>query len=104
MFDNKKFGNIKFSANRNNLLFDITIDYLNSLVHKNCPWCDCELNFNNKILRWNSPSVDRIHNDYGYVKNNIIVVCFKCNRDKGNHNKDWFKNILKSIEDADMVK
>ena len=46
---------------------------------------------------FNSPSVDRIDPDKGYVKGNVRWVTFLCNTLKSNRNKEIIKKIYKDI-------
>lgn len=42
-----------------------------------------------------SPSLDRINNDLGYIKGNVVVVSFKANRIKSNAS---FEDLQKVVE------
>lgn len=45
-----------------------------------------------------SPSLDRIENDKGYVKGNVIVVSFRANRIKGNASVAELRKVLEFYE------
>lgn len=60
-----------------------------------CPVLGIELVKNRRGLKDNSPSVDRINNDLGYVKGNIAVVSMKANRLKSDATVD---ELLKVAE------
>lgn len=48
------------------------------VIPVNCPVCDCVLQ--SKGTRGAaSPSLDRVHNDGGYVPGNVAVICLRCN-------------------------
>lgn len=54
-------------------------------IPKRCPVIGIPLNFQRKgRMADNSPSLDRIDNDRGYIKGNIVVVSLRANRIKSN--------------------
>jgi len=83
----KKFARIwrKWAATCINSMFkrtgvrpNITIDELCSLASYACPCCDTPMILGNKKQK-DSPSVDRLNNDVGYVLSNIWIICHSCN-------------------------
>lgn len=48
----------------------------------------------------NSPSLDRINPDKGYVKGNISVISYKANRCKSDLSKEDLINLLKYINSS----
>ena len=91
------FHNVKYRANKDNILFLITKEDLkNSLLENNmkCIYCKKELNFNGTpINRMNSPTIDRIIPKLGYIKDNITICCYRCNAIKSDANFDELLNI-----------
>ena len=79
------------SAKTRNISFDLSDEFIKTLViPKFCPSCDKEMT----VLpenRFDSPSFDRILNNLGYIDGNIIIVCWRCNRDKSDHDLEYFK-------------
>jgi hypothetical protein len=67
-------------AKRSKVPFDITPDDI--FIPERCPVLDIPLSCNNTIMKNNSPSLDRIIPEKGYVKNNIAVISMKANRIK----------------------
>lgn len=76
----------KKRAKAKNLPFDLDIDYLNSIVSFRCPV------FRNR-LSWgiqkgfataDSPSLDRIIPELGYVKGNVMFISYLANSMKQN--------------------
>ena len=49
----------------------------------NCSICGCKLNWNGGKVSNISPSLDRIDNEMFITKDNIQIVCHRCNRLKG---------------------
>jgi hypothetical protein len=52
------------------------------IIPSKCPILGIDLYFDNK-MGGNSPSIDRINSDLGYVKNNIIICSWRANHIKG---------------------
>ena len=70
--------------------FDYVIDLLNTCELK-CHYCSCEMyllyEFVREMKQW---SLDRIDNDIGHNKNNLVVSCLECNLKRRRTNKDAF--------------
>jgi len=81
--------------------FDYIIDLLNSCELK-CHYCACETyllyEFVREMKQW---SLDRINNDIGHNKGNLVIACLECNLKRRRTNKDAFfmtKNLTISRE------
>jgi len=74
----------KERANKYELPFDLTLDDL--IIPDNCPVLGIPLfkNLGNKSPGPNSPTVDRIVPELGYVRGNIQIISFKANTMKNN--------------------
>ena len=75
-------------------------DVINLLTESNmkCYYCSCETYLLYEIVRemkqW---SLDRINNDIGHNKNNLVICCLECNLKRRRTNKDAFmftKNMV----------
>lgn len=64
-------------ARRRGLAFDIEVEDI--VIPKYCPALGIELMINTKGFKDNSPSIDRIDNDKGYIKGNIQILSYKAN-------------------------
>ena len=68
-------------------------DVINLLTESNmkCYYCSCETYLLYEIVRemkqW---SLDRINNDIGHNKNNLVICCLECNLKRRRTNKDAF--------------
>jgi hypothetical protein len=85
------FLNIKQRIKRLKLQdLDFDVKYIKQLINdnKHCQCCEILLMRNEDYQYDNSRSVDRINIKYGYTKNNILIVCNKCNRIKNNLTKN----------------
>jgi len=73
-------------ARRDKLPFDIDIEYLKSIKTDRCPIFDIELSwgeFGEGHKRSdNSPSLDKIKPEYGYIKGNLCIISDLANRIK----------------------
>ena len=81
--------------------FDDIIELLNSCNMK-CHYCACETyllyEFVREMKQW---SLDRINNDIGHNKGNLVIACLECNLKRRRTNKDAFfmtKNLTISRE------
>ena len=80
----KKFSSMDFVS---------YIDVLTLLNESNmkCYYCSCETYLLYEIVRemkqW---SLDRINNDIGHNKNNLVICCLECNLKRRRTNKDAF--------------
>lgn len=92
-----KLSSYKHQDNLKNLFlesefvtFDYTIDLLATCELK-CHYCSCEMyllyEFVREMKQW---SLDRIDNDIGHNKNNLVVSCLECNLKRRRTNKDAF--------------
>jgi hypothetical protein len=70
--------------------FENIIDLLNACDLK-CHYCSCETyllyEFVREMKQW---SLDRINNDIGHNKNNLVIACLECNLKRRRTNKDDF--------------
>ena len=51
----------------------------------NCPCCGISYNYiyDTGKRRQNSPSIDRLDSNIGYVVENVHIICYRCNVLKG---------------------
>lgn len=72
----------RYRARLNDLAFDLKESDIT--IPKQCPICSVELIIGNRVNKEKSPSLDKIIPDRGYVPNNTVVICYRCNRIKYN--------------------
>lgn len=72
----------KKRAKTKNIPFNLDISDI--VIPTTCPVLGIELCINNHASKPNSPSLDRIVPEIGYVKGNVIVVSMKANQIKTN--------------------
>lgn len=83
-----QFRDIKRGAEKRNLEFKITLDQAAGFKNKKCNYCG-------KAVK--RISLDRVNNNRGYVIDNIVTCCEKCNRMKRNMTVNEFINQCKKI-------
>lgn len=82
----KLLSQLRSSAKRRGIIFDIDICDLNELSFPLvCPILGIELGFFSKVCD-NSYSIDRIDNSLGYIRGNLVVISFRANRLKNDSN------------------
>jgi hypothetical protein len=90
-----KLGVHKNKNKNYNTLVDYDSDYLVSLG-LNCYYCQTECSFGYSLDSWHADtlSYDKKNPDIGYLKENVVVCCWFCNRMK-NQTKypDWVQFI-----------
>lgn len=100
----KLVGHARDRAINKNIPFDIDLDYVRAMVGENaelashCPvfgvrleW-SCQRGNGNKPLP-NSPSMDRIDPERGYVKGNVKIISFRANQIKSNASPSELKLV-----------
>ena len=93
-------GRARKRSTEQNLNFDITKEYLESILTEKCPIFNTEFVFNgNKVSKNESPSLDKIDPKKGYVKGNVAIISMKANVIKQNASSEdiykvanWLKN------------
>ena len=73
--------NARRRAKNKGLPFDIDLPYLKSIWPENdmCPVLNFKMKHNTNQCRYDSPALDRIIPDKGYVKGNVIVISSRAN-------------------------
>lgn len=70
--------------------FTDVIDLLNESKMR-CHYCACETYLLYEIVRENKQwSLDRINNEIGHNRNNLLIACLECNLKRRRTNKDAF--------------
>ena len=88
----------------------VSFEYVVSLLNEcdlKCHYCSCETYLLYELVRemkqW---SLDRINNDIGHNKNNLVISCLECNLKRRRTNKDNFfmtKNLKITREGLSQV-
>jgi hypothetical protein len=75
-----------------------TLEILDIRIPKICPLLGIPIRRNNKVISFNSPSIDRINNDLGYVKDNIWIISHKANAMKSNASLSELQTLVRNLE------
>ena len=86
----------KARSSLKNLAFDITIDDISTPM--TCPVLGIELDWRNRVSASNSPSLDRIIPELGYVRGNVMVISNRANMIKSNATAEELKALVKYVE------
>jgi hypothetical protein len=80
--EKRMFHSAKNRATKGNILFNLEVSDI--VVPPQCPILNINFKHDNrKIAKFNSPSLDRIDNNRGYVKGNVQVISYRANTMKG---------------------
>lgn len=96
-------SSIKDRCNKNNIPFDLSVDFLLKLWDEQtgkCYYTSISMKkeeFEDRKSEWSSPSVDRIIPSVGYIEGNVNWVCSGVNWFKGRLDNYNFLNIINNI-------
>lgn len=104
---NKIFDNYKRAAEKRNYSFELTKEQFNDLIVSDCHYCGDKPSMYYKYGKGKSGErytdfkyngVDRVNNDIGYVKHNVVSCCKICNNSKSTLTQlewdEWLKRIF----------
>jgi len=98
---NEIYAKYQEGAKKRNLVFELDKDYFTSIINLNCYYCGCEPNQIHRGSRCNGSyiynGIDRVDNSLGYIIDNCVPCCGKCNRMKSSLSQDEFLNLIKNI-------
>ena len=93
----------KGRAKKNGLEFNLVESDI--IIPKYCPvFPEIELHKGDGKISDNSPTLDRIDNNKGYVKDNVKVISHKANSLKRDGNVELFKRLIEYIESSSQEK
>jgi hypothetical protein len=94
------FYSAKHRSQKTNILFDLTYqDIIDAYPKDNlCPILGIHLVVNEGKTKDNSPSLDRIIPEHGYVKKNIVIISYRANRIKNNATVEELIKIINFLE------
>lgn len=95
-----RYNSRKHYAKKKDIVFDVTFEYVVSLITDKCPILGIELSWckQSLIVKDNSPSLDRIIPSLGYVEGNIVWISVRANRIKNDGTQDEHYKIAKFME------
>lgn len=93
---NRNLNNIKSKCKLNGTPFDITIDDI--VIPDVCPLLGIELKAGLSRNSAQSPSIDKIVPNLGYVRGNVWIVSYRANKIKTDASLDELKTLVKNLE------
>lgn len=93
-------GQARYRAKLSKLPFNMTASDLH--IPEVCPVLGIPLFYSAK--RWNSPSIDRIDNDKGYVTGNVKIISYRANVLKSNATLTELRALVAYMESAQESK
>jgi len=89
------YNTYKKNALKRNREFDLTKEEFYELTQQHCYYCG---NLpSQKISSFIHNGIDRVKNDIGYIKSNIVTCCGKCNKFKWSSNQSEFLEHISKI-------
>lgn len=92
---------VKNKCKRLSIPYTLSLDYLISIFELYCPILGLKLNYLNKSIQDDSPSLDRLIPNLGYIKGNVHVISNKANviKSRATHEEirkvaDWVKEKI----------
>jgi hypothetical protein len=95
-------GDARKRANKLKLSFNLTED--DFVIPTICPVLNIPIIIGTKGRQNNSPSIDRIVPELGYIKGNICIISWRANRIKSDGTLSELKNIVKYVEENERAK
>jgi len=93
------------NASKRDLVFLLSEEEFKELIFGNCFYCGAppkptvfttsQKNRREKIISYNG--IDRIDNQFGYIRNNCVPCCHFCNGAKSDHSTEDFENWIKRL-------
>ena len=102
---NNMIKNARKRAKDKKVPFDIDHDYIRSIVPSHCPVFGTPLEWSlqraaQSIALGNSPSLDRIVPERGYVKGNVWIISHRANTIKNDASHEELKLVTKAVGEA----
>lgn len=80
-----------------------TIALVDIVIPETCPLLGIQLQPGKGRTSANSPSLDRILNEYGYVPGNVQVVSYRANARKGELDSDTLRQLADRLSKAESA-
>jgi hypothetical protein len=98
LWEYSMFHQAKQRAIKKSIPFDIDQQYIKSILTESCPILGIPLKKGIGSFSDNSPSLDRINPNLGYVKGNVKVISDRANRIKRDASIEELKAIINYME------
>lgn len=96
------YRTIKLGAESRNLPFELSMDDVKIISSKSCFYCGCSPYYRVKVRNkfgtdYVYNGIDRVDNTVGYIIENVVPCCKRCNQAKMNLSLEDFKNLVINI-------
>lgn len=103
-FTNRLFYSYKSNAVKRGILFNLSIQEFGILINGDCFYCGKhpDMMFRRKYNqngKYKYNGIDRVDNSVGYVPNNCVSCCKKCNAAKKSVTIEIARKIIKFVEE-----
>lgn len=73
---------------------------------QDCPICGSPIDWSvrKKTIRPNTPSLDRVNNETELNSNNTMIICYKCNRTKGERTLSEFIEYCRKVANNEPLR
>lgn len=92
-------GAAKNRAKKKGIPFDKNLCESDLSESMTCPCCNRTMKVESKQAENASPTVDKIIPELGYIKGNIIALCYRCNRLKSDATPEELEMIAKFMRE-----
>lgn len=93
--------NYKGNAKKRGLEFNLSLEFMEKLFKSNCFYCGIspykvmQKHHNNGPYIYNG--IDRKDNDLGYIEDNCVACCERCNYLKSSYSLSQFLELIRTI-------
>lgn len=88
----------KERAKKYNLEFTITLEDI--IIPEICPWLGISLNLTRHKQSFDSPSLERLDSNKGYIPSNIIVVSWRANSIKNDASLEELEKVIIGLKES----
>ena len=96
-------ASVKGGAKKRNIEYMLSLEQFKNIVKNNCYWCGEKPPLKNPkaermpTLPAPANGIDRINNSIGYIYDNCVASCQKCNIAKNNYSEKEFLEWIKKV-------
>ena len=105
---NKLYRIYQRTSENKNMLFDISKEEAKNLFLDNCFYCGALPKQTIRTRKDLSPfiynGIDRLNNDLGYLRSNVVTCCKRCNIAKNNMKLEDFLDLISNIYNNRVIK
>jgi hypothetical protein len=106
---NSVYSRYRLRAKKKGLDFRLSKEFFLTLALQNCFYCGCKPGQIEKHKRGDFVynTIDRIDSKFGYVQDNVVSCCWKCNRSKMEDSEQefykWVAKIFENLKRKNLI-